>query len=192
MRFHTFPLLSGCNPSIRMSTGVHDSQQRRASMLLRWERALTLPVSIKNALFLLSQSLRRRWVGHSDSWSGCGNSGASLLSSFYNWAVLAQSIKHLEGSVWPPVRAAPCRRSRWKSRPPRCCRWSPAPPAGRWAAPSAPVIPPGRGQNMPMKANRDKDRKKQTLALGAPGHKQIRYRKLHYFPSNKTRRMTLL
>lgn len=146
MRFHTFPLLSGCNPSIRISTGVHAPQQRRTRVLLRWERALTLPVSIKNALFLLSQYLKRRWVCHSDLimewvWELWSKSGAAL----------AQPIRHLDrrGRVWPPVHAAPCRRSRWKSRPPGCCRWSPAPPAGRWAAPSAPVTPPWRGQICP-------------------------------------------
>lgn len=55
----------------------------------------------------------------------------------------SQKCIHTE-RIWPPARAAPCRRSRWRSKPPRCCRWSPAPPGGRWAAPSAPATPPNR------------------------------------------------
>lgn len=130
-------------------------------------------------------------------WKGGGFATVTQSWSGWVWELWSKSVAIIlqlsgarsankasrRGSVWPPVRAAPCRRSRWKSRPPRCCRWSPAPPAGRWAAPSAPATPPGRGQIWQAKTN---------ISIGAPGHKQVRYRKWLYFPSNETRSMTLL
>ena len=68
----------------------------------------------------------------------------------------SQNCIHTE-RIWPPARAAPCRRSRWRSKPPRCCRWSPAPPAGRWAVPSAPATPPERHRQRPRRGRALKD-----------------------------------